>query len=153
MGSKIKIVDVDMSREFGGQKQMQNTLKTLYLKRKLTGRESVVIDYLTTKQDNYIPAKQIAEKTGFDYRSTIDILNNLYLGSLIQKKVQKYYPCAKIGGLRNETLFKVDLMAIACLPLSMSVLIPYIHNKGKRKVSIIAKLVKKNMDLMIDIFN
>ncbi len=146
MSEKVGFIDSEMSREFGGQKQMQNTLKTLYLKRKITNRERIVIDYLTA-QNNYIPVKQIAKETGFDYRSTVNILNNLYIGSLIFKKVQKFHQLAINGGRKFEMLFKVDSMAIACLPP-----IHCIHNKSK-KVNSIIKLMKKNKDLMTEIFN
>lgn len=114
-----------------------------YFKQKLNGREQIIINYLTTKQNKFISTKQISRETGLDYKSTREVLNSLYDGMLIHKKVKKFYPCAQTGGKRFETLFKVDLMTISCLP---------IHHKKNKNNSIMNDL-KNDKNLIKQLFN
>ena len=123
-----------------GKKQPQNTSKLPYFKKKLTGREQKIVDYLILYQnEGYISTRKIAQDVGFDHRSTRDLLKSLSDSMLVYKKVIRF-KATKNGGKRFSYCYKINLTAIACMPIP-------------RTQSFLTNIREKNKELFEKIFN
>ncbi len=91
---------------------------------------------------------QISRDTNIDYRSVCEIIDDLYNGMLVHKKVKKYFPVVQVGGLRNESLFSINMFAID----SLSTPLHFDKTIKNHKNNFLIEIKKKNRKLFNKIF-